>query len=137
MKRTIKNLWIFLYMCWVLNRQFQPLHIRYNLIHGWLIQLTNYVIHLEKKVVTLENEKNKNSRKLHTKCKFSDKGFCKKRQVHWNWQMWTLQNLPIQTSQKNATLDTNVVDDGLTASTFTVMMKKGKRLKPMMTMMET
>ena len=29
---------------------------------------------------------------------------------------------------KNASLDINVLDDGLTANTFTVMMKKGKRL---------
>ena len=45
-----------------------------------MLQLTSYAIHLEKKVVSLENEKTKKSSKLNTKCKFSDKGFCKKRQ---------------------------------------------------------
>ena len=64
---------------WLAN-EIENLTSKYNLIHGSLLQLTNYVIHLEKKVVALENEKNKNSSKLNTKCKFSDKGFCKKRQ---------------------------------------------------------
>ena len=64
---------------WLAN-EIENLATKYNLIHGSLLQLTNYVIHLEKKVVALENEKNKNSSKLNTKCKFSDKGFCKKRQ---------------------------------------------------------
>jgi hypothetical protein len=132
---------------WLAN-EIENVVTKYNLIHGSLLQLTNYVIHLEKKCVALENEKNQKSSKLNKKCNFSDKGFCKKR-----------QDCPYQHPQlicqksskrmngitpkhvhsditKNGSLDINVLDNGLTANTFTVMMKKAKRLKPMMIMMK-
>ena len=56
---------------WLAN-EIENLASKYNLIHGSLLQLTNYVIHLEIKVVALENEKNQNSSKLNKKCNLSD-----------------------------------------------------------------